>query len=198
MAAETARQRQRRPQNRPSSNVTRIAHYAAVVLALLAPTASLDAQEGLRPRRSQQGAVAQQLGSTRIEVRYSRPSARGRVLFGGLVPWSRVWMPGADTATSVSVSRAVLVNGQPLAAGTYSLWTIPEESRWTIIFSNAHPVWHLPYPAGRDVLRIESVPREGPHMELLTFSFPVVDGYAGELTLQWGTTIVPLTIEASP
>jgi len=107
-------------------------------------------------------------------------------------------MPGADTATSVSVSRAVLVNGQPLAAGTYSLWTIPEESRWTIIFSNAHPVWHLPYPAGRDVLRIESVPREGPHTELLTFSFPVVDGYAGELTLQWGTTIVPLTIEASP
>lgn len=119
-------------------------------------------------------------------------------MFGGLVPWGRVWMPGADTATSVSVSRPVRVNGQPLAAGIYSLWTIPQESRWTIIFSSAQPVWHLPYPAGRDVLRIESTARDGAYTELLTFSFPVVDGYTGELTLQWGTTVVPITIEATP
>jgi hypothetical protein len=57
-------------------------------------------------------------------------------------------------------------------------------------------VWHLPYPAGRDVLRIESAPREGPHVELLTFSFPVVDGLTGELVMHWGTKVVPITIEA--
>jgi hypothetical protein len=138
----------------------------------------------------------QTLGTTRIEVRYSRPSARGRELFGALVPWGREWTPGADTATNVTFTNDVRVNGQRLAAGTYTIWTLPERERWTIIFSSAHPVWHLPYPRGRDVLRIESTPREGAHVELLTFSFPVVDGLTGELVMHWGTMIVPITIEA--
>ncbi len=138
----------------------------------------------------------QALGTTRVEVRYSRPSARGRELFGALVPWGRVWTPGADTATSVSFSSPVRVNGQALEAGTYSLWTIPAEARWTIIFSSAHPVWHLPYPDGRDVLRVETTPRAGSHMELLTFSFPAADGLTAELVMHWGTTVVPITIEA--
>jgi hypothetical protein len=164
--------------------------------ALVLTTASLCAQDTPRPRRSQQASVMQTLGTTRVEVRYSRPTARGRALFGALVPWGREWTPGADTATNVAFTNDVRVNGQPLAAGTYSIWTIPGEDRWTIIFSSAHPVWHLPYPRGRDVLRIESTPREGAHMELLTFSFPVVDGLTGELVMQWGTVIVPISIEA--
>lgn len=173
----------------------RLTSRALVASALLlAP--SLDAQDAPRPRRSQQAGLVQMLGTTRIEVRYSRPSARGRELFGALVPWGRVWTPGADTATSIAFTRPVRVNGQALAAGTYTLWTIPGESRWTMIFSSAHPVWHLPYPTGQDVLRVESTPRAGPHTELLTFSFPAVDGLAGELVMQWGTTVVPIAIEA--
>jgi hypothetical protein len=168
-----------------------LAPFAALTL-----TSSLCAQEPARPRRSQQGAVMQTLGTTRVEVRYSRPSARGRELFGNLVPWGRVWTPGADTATNVTFTHRVRVNGQALEAGTYSLWTIPAESRWTIIFSSAHPVWHLPYPAGQDVLRVESTPRDASYAELLTFSFPVVDGLTGELVMHWGTIVVPLTIEA--
>ena len=164
--------------------------------ALVLTAASLCAQDPPRPRRSQQAAVMQTLGTTRIEVRYSRPSARGRELFGALVPWGREWTPGADTATNVTFTNDVRVNGQRLAAGTYTIWTLPERERWTIIFSSAHPVWHLPYPRGRDVLRIESTPREGAHVELLTFSFPVVDGLTGELVMHWGTMIVPITIEA--
>ena len=168
-----------------------LAPFAALVL-----TSALCAQETPRPRRSQQAAVMQVFGTTRVEVRYSRPSARGRELFGALVPWGRVWTPGADTATSVTFSHPVQVNGQPLAAGTYSLWTIPGESAWTVIFSDAHPVFHTRYPEGRDVLRVESVPRAGTPTELLTFSFPAVDGLHGELVMQWGTTVVPITIEA--
>ena len=167
-----------------------IAPFGALLL-----TSSLCAQETPRPRRSQQASVMQALGSTRVEVRYSRPAARGRELFGALVPWGRPWTPGADTATSVAFSNPVRVNGQPLAAGAYSIWMIPGEAQWTIIFSSAHPVFHLPYPSGRDVLRVESTPRQGPHMELLTFYFPDVDGLAGELVMHWGTTVVPLRIE---
>jgi hypothetical protein len=138
----------------------------------------------------------QRFGTTRVEVRYSRPSARGRELFGALVPWGRIWTPGADTATSVTFSDSVRVNGQPLAAGAYSLWTMPGESVWTVIFNGEHPVFHTRYPEGHDVLRVEATPRQGPHLEMLTFSFPQVDGLRGELVLHWGTTIVPITIEA--
>jgi hypothetical protein len=164
-------------------------------LAALVLTSSLCAQEPPRPRRSQQAWVMQALGATRVEVRYSRPSARGRALFGALVPWGRPWTPGADTATSIAFSNPVRVNGQALAAGTYSIWMIPGEAQWTVIFSSAHPVWHLPYPSGNDVLRVDAAAREGPHMELLTFYFPAVDGLVGELVMHWGTTVVPLRIE---
>lgn len=175
---------------RSCRGVALLAPFAALLL-----TSSLCAQETPRPRRSQQASVMQALGSTRIEVRYSRPSARGRELFGALVPWGRPWTPGADTATSITFNNPVRINGQPLAAGSYSIWMIPEEARWTVIFSSANPVFHLPYPAGSDVLRVESTPRAGAHLELLTFSFPEVDGLAGELVMHWGTTVVPLRIE---
>ena len=168
-----------------------VAPFAALLL-----TSSLCAQEPPPPRRSQQAAVSQRLGATRVDVRYSRPSARGRDLFGALVPWGRPWTPGADTATSITINEPVRINGQPLAAGAYSVWMIPEQGEWTVIFSSASPVWHLPYPAGRDILRVPAVPREGPYTELLTFEFPAVDGLRGELVMRWGTTAVPLSIEA--
>ena len=164
-------------------------------LATLLLTSSLCAQESPRPRRSQQASVSQALGPMRIEVKYSRPSARGRELFGALVPWGRPWTPGADTATSITFNKDVRINGHALAAGSYSIWMIPGEASWTVIFSSANPVFHLPYPSGSDVLRVESAPRAGPHMELLTFYFPVVDGLAGEVVMHWGTTVVPLRIE---
>ena len=178
--------------------MTSLASRAITVLAPVASlllTSALCAQDTSRPRRSQQASVSQALGPTRVEVKYSRPAARGRDLFGALVPWGRPWTPGADTATSITVSRDVRVNGHPLAAGSYSIWMIPEETRWTVIFSSAHPVFHLPYPVGKDVLRVESMPRQGPHMELLTFYFPEADGLVGELVMHWGATVVPLRIE---
>jgi hypothetical protein len=143
---------------------------------------------------SQQATVTQMVAGTRIEIRYSRPVARGRELFGKLVPWGKVWCPGADTATTISVSTPVRVSGEPLAAGTYSVWAIPEPDVWTVIFSRAQPVFHVPYPEGRDALRIRVPARHGPHMETLAFYFPVVDGKDATLYLHWGTTIVPLDV----
>ena len=140
----------------------------------------------------------QMVGDTKIEIRYSRPVARGRELFGALVPWGRVWNPGADTASQISVSTDVRVGGERLATGTYTLWAIPGQDGWTVIFSRAAPVWHLPYPGeAKDALRIRVVPRRGEHMETLAFYFPVVDGVKATLHLHWGTTIVPLEIQVN-
>jgi hypothetical protein len=149
-----------------------------------------------QPRRSQRAAVMQMIGPTRIEITYSRPVARGRTLFGSLVPWGRVWNPGADTATAISISAPVLVNGARLPAGAYSLWAIPGEQEWTFIFSRAHPVWHVPYRDGQDALRVRAVPERAAHMETLAFYFPAVDGLTTTLHLHWGEVVVPLRIEA--
>jgi hypothetical protein len=126
-------------------------------------------------------------------VTYSRPVARGRELFGSLVPFGQVWNPGADQATAISFTRDVHVNDQSLAAGEYSVWAIPGPETWTMIFSRAADVYHTPYPGEpQDALRLEVRPEHGPHMEALTFYFPVVEGKEAVLRLHWGEVIVPL------
>jgi hypothetical protein len=149
------------------------------------------------PRPSQHGSVSQQVGGTTITIDYNRPVARGRTLFGSLVPYGRVWCPGADYCTTIQLSADVKINGQPLAAGTYSLWAEPQADRWTMIFNKAQPVFHTRYPADQDVLRVQSTPRQGTHMETLAFYFPVVDGNHAELVLHWGTVVVPLAIDVN-
>ena len=147
------------------------------------------------PRPSQHGSVSQQIAGTTITIEYNRPVARGRAIFGSLVPYGRVWCPGADNCTTIQVSTDVKINGQSLARGTYSVWAEPEQDRWTMIFNSAQPVFHTRYPADKDVLRVQVVPRQGSHMETLAFYFPVVDGTHAELALHWGTVVVPLSID---
>ncbi|HJU65028.1 MAG TPA: DUF2911 domain-containing protein [Gemmatimonadaceae bacterium] len=173
---------------------TLVRTYVALLTVMLAAATSAWPLDAQATRRSQRGAVMQMIGTTRIEITYTRPVARGRELFGSLVPWGRVWHPGADSASVISLSGPVLIEGHRLAAGAYSIWTIPTQDRWTVIFSRAQPVWHTPYPAGQDALRIEVRPERGSHMETLTYYFPVVEGLEGKLVLHWGEVIVPLSI----
>jgi hypothetical protein len=166
-----------------------------VVALSLAPSLGA-AQEVLR--RSQHGSVSQTVNSTEIALAYNRPVARGRTLFGGLVRFGRPWNPGADSATQIGFSRDVEIAGQPLAAGRYTLWAIPDPAEWTVIFSTATDVWHVPYPPGQDALRVTIVPTAGDHMETLAFYFPVVGPSSATLRLHWGTTVVdmPIAVEA--
>jgi hypothetical protein len=90
----------------------------------------------------------------------------------------------------------VRVNGDELPAGTYSLWAIPQPDVWTLIFSTAHPVFHLAYPEGRDALRVRAASQSGEHMETLAFYFPLVDADSAVLNLHWGKTVVPLSIRS--
>ena len=146
---------------------------------------------------SQHGSVSQRVGFTEITIEYNRPVARGRRLFGSLVPWRRIWHPGADSATTITFSRPVQVEGQPLAAGSYTLWTIPDSTQWTVIFSRALHVFHTPYPGDSlDVLRVSVTPESGAHMEVLAFYFPIVGADSATIRLHWGTTIVPLRIRS--
>jgi hypothetical protein len=122
-------------------------------------------------RASQPAEVLQRMGGTEIAVVYNRPSARGRELFGGLVPYDSIWNPGADEATRIELSEDVLIAGEPLPTGKYSIWAIPRPDEWTVIFSRAHDVYHEPYPEGHDALRLQVRPLTGSYMETLAFQF---------------------------
>ena len=76
--------------------------------------------------KSQVGGVTQHVAGTRIDILYRRPVARGRSLFGTLVPWGRIWTPSADSAARVTISAPVTVNGAALPAGSYGIWAIPD------------------------------------------------------------------------
>jgi hypothetical protein len=146
--------------------------------------------------RSQLASVRQSVSGARIEIVYRRPVARGRALFGALVPWGRIWTPSADTAARFTTSEPLEINGSRLAAGSYSVWAIPDSLSWTLVFNSVAESFHLRYPDGRDVLRVKATPARGEHVETLLFAFPMVDADSARLELRWGTTVVPLSIRA--
>lgn len=166
-------------------------NVAALALTLLGAGIA-----GAQNTRSQLGTVAQSIAGTRVEIVYRRPVARGRTLFGSLVPWGRVWTPSADTAARLTTSGPLQINGAELPAGTYSVWAIPDSASWTIVFNSVPEVFHLRYPDGRDVLRVRATPVAGEHVETLMFAFPLVDADSARLELRWGATVVPLSIHA--
>ncbi len=162
-----------------------------VLIGLLFGCGGLPSGEG---RKSQPALLKQRVGATEITVVYNRPSARGRQLFGGIVPFGEVWNPGADEATRIEFDQDVRFGGQPVRAGKYSIWAIPEPNEWTIILSTAADVFHVPYPEGRDALRLRVRPVTAPHMETMAFYFPVAAEDSAVLNFHWGETVVAIPI----
>ncbi|HYX81282.1 MAG TPA: DUF2911 domain-containing protein, partial [Gemmatimonadales bacterium] len=150
--------------------------------------------------RSQHGSVTQQIHGTQVTISYNRPVARGRELFGALVPWDHRWHPGADSATTITFSHDVVIDGHALAAGRYSLWTIPEAPPrpWTVIFNKGVGGWHTNYPGeSQDALRLSVTADSASYMETLTYYFPLVDADSAVLRLQWGKVFVPMKIKVT-
>lgn len=148
-------------------------------------------------RKSQLATVSQMIGSARVEIVYRRPVARGRELFGELVPYGKLWSPSADSATVFWATKDLSIAGSKLPAGRYSVWAIPEKDIWTIIFSAVTPAFHLRYTQGKDVLRVRVRPHSGDHVESLAYYFPMVDADSAVLALHWGKTVVPMAMKAS-
>jgi hypothetical protein len=171
----------------------------AFVLGLAATLpANAPAQEVSGPPASQHGSVAQTVNRTTITAGYDRPVARGRVLFGddGLIAYDALWTPGANRATWLEFSTDVEINGHPVPAGRYSLWTIPRSGPWTAILNRTWDTHHAIYPGDEDdALRIDISTEQGAHMEALALYFPVVGPYSTTLRVHWGTVSFALQID---
>jgi hypothetical protein len=179
-----------------STHIFRPALALAVALVVASAAAAPAGAQSIPA--SQRGSVTQTIAFTDVRVEYGRPVARGRALFPGVVKWDQIWHPGADSATRVTFTRDVRLEGRDVKAGAYSLWLLPREGApWTVILSRAAHVFHTPYPGeSRDALRVDVAPETGAHMESLAIYFPVVRGDSAVMRVHWGETVVPLRINA--
>jgi len=171
----------------------RVLTTAAALLILPAPAAS-------QIRGSERSTVSQISDGTKVTVDFARPHVRGRrPVFGGLVDWGHTWTPGANEATTLEVSKSVVVNGVEVPAGRYSVWMIPAEGPWEVVFDPNDLLYHTQPPEPRpDQIRLEVTPEEVAFTEALTWEFPEVDPSGMALRFRWGTASIPLRIEVEP
>lgn len=140
--------------------------------------------------------VHQRIAATDVRIEYHRPRVRGREIFGALVPWDQVWRTGADNATRIAFSRAVELNGVPVPAGAYELFTIPGKDAWTVIIHEDRSQWgSYAYDPTHDVARIPATPEPtGEVVESFTLAVDDVSNARGTLTIAWDRTRVPVEI----
>ncbi|MEI9922089.1 MAG: DUF2911 domain-containing protein [Bacteroidota bacterium] len=132
-----------------------------LLFILLASLATFTfAQEAIPPRPSPLAIAACKYKDSYLKITYSQPHKRGREIFGKLVPYGQVWRLGANEATELTISREVFIGGHLLPAGTYSLFAIPDQEKWTIIVSKDVGLWgSYNYNQANDVMRFDVASR---------------------------------------
>lgn len=163
---------------------------ASLLVLVFAIAQALGAQVQT-PAPSPNATVGQTIGITKVEIVYSRPHVKGatrkedRVIWGGVVPYDKVWRTGANAVTKITFDGDVTVEGQKLAAGSYGLFTIPGQAEWTVIFNKQATGSPADYKAENDVLRVKAK-TEATHMhELFTIGFPQATSNSAVLALAW-------------
>jgi pimeloyl-ACP methyl ester carboxylesterase len=151
------------------------------------------------PRTSSRASIMQAVGAAEIEIAYGRPAVKGRKIWGGLVPNGRVWRAGANEATTFIVNRDVTIAGHALPAGTYTLFAIPAEPEWTMVFNRVPRQWGaFDYNPAFDVLRVPVKPTEGPHAEYLRYTIEPTSSNAALVSLVWERRTVTFRIDVAP
>jgi hypothetical protein len=174
------------------------------------------------PRPSPKATVMQRIGVTDVTITYSRPGVKGRKIWGDplpeqaavkgeatldnqnerpknapIVPWGHVWRTGANEATTFVVTDDVLINGQKLAAGSYSLHTIPTKDEWTIVFNGTANQWgSFNYDPAKDTLRVKAKPQwMNDSQEWLTYNIDPVGDDSAQVNIRWEKISVPFTVK---
>ncbi|ESU20247.1 hypothetical protein FEDK69T_27590 [Flavobacterium enshiense DK69] len=150
------------------------------------------------PQPSPSAKIEQLVGLTNVEVDYSRPSIKGRTVFGELVPFGKIWRTGANANTTISFSEDVIISGKKLEKGKYALYTFPKADSWDIILYKDTDNWGVPQNwdeskvAVRATVKPESLNRK---VETFTIGINNLDNDYGFLEMMWEKTIVALKFE---
>lgn len=150
------------------------------------------------PQASPKAVIEQTVGLTDVKIEYSRPSAKGRSVYGELVPFGRMWRTGANANTIVTFSNDVVIGGKTLPAGSYALYSQPKADAWDVIFYDDTNNWGLPekYDDKKEVLRTSVKPEFlGRNVETLTIGVNNLDNDFAFLEIAWEKTMVAVKFE---
>ena len=169
---------------------------ACLTLGLMAALGSAQTDKASRPSPAAKASCALADGKT-ITVDYSSPRAKGRKIFGGLVPYGEVWRAGANEATTFVTTTDLMVGSSHVPAGSYTIFAIPNKDKWTLVISKKTGEWGIPYPEGDDLGRTPMTGKTLPaSQENMTISFENTKGNNTELHIKWGTTDQYVTVKA--
>jgi hypothetical protein len=169
----------------------------ASVIALV-PVGSMEAQEN-RPRvLSPRDSAVQAIGQAQVVVDYGRPSKRGREIYGALVPYERVWRTGANKATHLRTDRDIMIGELRVPQGSYTLYTIPAQSGWTLIINRQTNQWGTEYDASQDLGRVPmAVAALKAPVEQFTIAVEPTGSDAGVLRMSWDSTEASVPIRVA-
>ena len=150
------------------------------------------------PTLSPYSKISQQVGLTELALQYSRPSAKGRIVFGELVPYNKVWRTGANAATRITFKEIAKIGGKTIQPGEYAIYTIPREGRWTIIIhanTSLRSIAGGAYKPSNDVFRFEVSSKKNNYVETFTCQFSEVKTNSVMLDIAWENTLISIPIE---
>lgn len=150
------------------------------------------------PQASPKAEVNQTVGLTDVEIEYSRPSAKGRTIFGDLVPFGKLWRAGANANSTISFSEDVMIDGKTLKKGKYALFITPKADNWEIVFYDDTSNWGTPekWDDAKVALKANAKPEMmNRYVESFTISINNIDNDFAHLEFSWEKTIVALKFE---
>ncbi|MBV6647969.1 MAG: DUF2911 domain-containing protein [Cyclobacteriaceae bacterium] len=161
-------------------------------------TSSLALGQVEYPSLSPKGRITQIVGNTNIEIEYERPSARNRVVFGELVPWNKVWRTGAGYCTKIAFDQKIIIGGQSVNPGKYSLFTIPNPKEWIVILNSDTTLYgSFNYNPEKDVTRFIVKPFNSQRFyETLTFNIDLIPNNA-RVFISWEKTQISFGLQTS-
>ncbi len=170
-------------------------HIALLTLLMLTAALAFAQDKGKRPSPSAQAQCKFSDGKT-ITVDYSSPRAKGRKIFGDLVPYGEVWRTGANEATTFVTDANLMIGGKDVPAGSYTIFTIPNQDKWTLIISKKTGEWGIPYKYESDELgRVDmTVSKTSSPVENFTISFHEM-GNGCHMYLDWENTRATVKID---
>jgi hypothetical protein len=159
-----------------------------IVLCLLAADAFAQSGKATLPRVPFSPRAMEEIavGTGQVQVEYSRPFAKDRKIFGGLVPWGTVWRTGANAATTLKTNVDLTLGDVVVPKGTYTLYTLPGEKSWKLIVNRQTGQWGTEYDPKMDLARIAmKVETRADHLEAFTISLLPEDAFRGSLRISW-------------
>ena len=189
MAVKLVNNRTRSPYLKSLEEIMKVARsLLPILIAVVMASTSLLAQQ--KPVLSPPGEASVKFddGKT-VAIKYSRPSMRGRKIFGELVPYGKVWRTGANSATSLTTDTTLDIGGTTVPAGNYTLYTVPGEKSWELIVNKQTGQWGTNYDQGQDLARIPMKVSQLPSgLEIFTISLDRMSGKSATLKLEWELT----------